>query len=128
MKKLLSAAVVFALGAAFVRAQDKPAAAAPSVREFKSVNIEVKGQKIWAPATFIVKKGERVKITLVNTAPSGVHAFAIEGYDDSAKAVVDNKDGDNTKVVEFTADKAGLFRVYCPMHAPHVGGQLLVLE
>ena len=99
----------------------------PAVREFKSINIEVKGNKIWTPAVFIVKKGERVKITLVNTAPSGVHAFAIEGYA-GTEAQVDNKEGANSKTVEFTADKAGLFRVYCPMHPPHVGGQLLVLE
>lgn len=125
MKKLLTAVILSALGAAFVMAQDK--GAAPAVREFKSVNIEVKGQKIWVPATFIVKKGEKVRITLVNTAPSGVHAFEIEGIP-GTKVAVDNKEGANTKTVEFTADKAGLYRVFCPMHAPHVGGQLLVLE
>lgn len=126
MKNLLAAAVISALGAAYVVAQDKAADAAPA-REFKSVNIEVKGQKIWVPATFIVKKGDKVRITLVNTAPSGVHAFEIDGYP-STKAAVDNKEGANSKTVEFTADKAGVFRIYCPMHAPHVGGQLLVLE
>src|SRR5690349_11267278 len=111
MKRFYTAVVLSALGAAYAVAQDKPAAA--PVREFKTVNIEVKGQKIWTPAVYIVKKGDRVKITLVNTAPSGVHAFAIEGYDEATKATVDNKEGANTKVVEFTADKAGLFRVYC---------------
>lgn len=120
---LVAFAVVAAVAAYAVEAK---APAAP-LREFKSVNIEVKGNKIWTPGVFIVKKGDRVKITLVNTAPSGVHAFAIEGYPDSA-ASVDNKEGANTKVVEFTADKAGIFRVFCPMHMPHVGGQLLVLE
>jgi nitrosocyanin len=128
MKKLLTAVILSALGAAFVMAQDKAAgSAAGAVKEFKSVNIEVKGQKIWVPGTFIVKKGDKVKITLVNTAPSGVHAFEIDGYP-STKAAVENKEGANTKTVEFTADKAGVFRVFCPMHAPHVGGQLLVLE
>ena len=125
MKNLLAAVILSALGAAYVTAQDKPAA--ENVREFKSVNIEVKGQKIWVPGTFIVKKGDKVKITLINTAPSGVHAFEIDGYP-STKAAVDNKEGANTKTVEFTADKAGVFRIWCPMHAPHVGGQLLVLE
>jgi plastocyanin len=132
MKKLLAAVAVLGLGAAYVLAQEsktgeaaKPAA--ENVREFKSVNIEVKGQKIWVPSTFIVKKGDKVKITLVNTAPSGVHAFEIEGIP-GTKVAVENKEGANSKTVEFTADKAGLFRVFCPMHAPHVGGQLLVLE
>lgn len=124
MRNLLIAA--FAAAAVAAYAVETKAPSAP-VREFKSVNIEVKGNKIWTPAVFIVKKGEKVKITLVNTAPSGVHAFAIEGYPGS-EASVDNKEGANTKVVEFTADKAGIFRVYCPIHIPHVGGQLLVLE
>lgn len=126
MKGIYAVIALLGLGAAFAVAQDKPADA--PLREFKSVNIEVKGQKIWVPSVFIVKKGDKVKIALVNTAPSGVHAFAIDGYGDAAKTTVDNKEGDNTKTIEFVADKAGLFRVYCPMHPPHVGGQLLVLE
>ncbi|MDX6770931.1 MAG: cupredoxin domain-containing protein [Elusimicrobiota bacterium] len=126
MKGLYAVVAVVGFGAALAVAQDKPAAA--PVREFKSVNIEVKGQKIWVPGTFIVKKGDKVKITLINTAPSGVHAFAIEGYEKATTVSVNNKEGDNSKTVEFTADTAGLFRVWCPMHAPHVGGQLLVLE
>lgn len=126
MKGLFTAALLAGFAATSAVAQDKPAVA--PVREFKSVNIEVKGQKIWTPGVFIVKKGDKVKITLINTAPSGVHAFAIEGYDKETSVSVNNKEGDNTKTVEFVADKAGLFRVWCPMHAPHVGGQLLVLE
>lgn len=126
MKNTIIASLALAL-AAYVVNTKALAAAAPAVREFKSVNIEVKGNKIWTPAVFIVKKGDTVKITLVNTAPSGVHAFAIAGYG-GTEAVVDNKDGANTKIVEFTADKAGIFRVFCPMHLAHVGGQLLVIE
>ncbi len=120
-------AVFLGLAVAVVAYAVETSVPVAAIREFKSVNIEVKGNKIWTPGVFIVKKGEHVKITLVNTAPSGVHAFAIEGYP-GATAAVSNREGANTKVVEFTADKAGLFRVFCPMHAPHVGGQLLVLE
>ncbi len=125
MKHILAASFVLAAAVAAHAVETKAPAAA--VREFKSVNIEVKGNKIWSPSFFVVKKGDKVKITLVNTAPSGVHAFAIEGIA-GTEASVDNKEGANTKVVEFTADKAGIFRIYCPMHAGHVGGQLLVLE
>lgn len=124
MKNLLLAAFVFA--AAAVYAVETKAPAAPT-REFKSVNIEVKGNKIWTPSFFVVKKGDKVKITLINTAPSGVHAFAIEGIA-GTEASVDNKEGANSKVVEFTAAQAGIFRIYCPIHPGHVGGQLLVLE
>ena len=123
----LSAAAALA-GDAGHAGHEAPAAAGGKVdREFKSVNIEVKGNKIWVPGTFIVKKGEKVRITLINTAPSGVHAFAIDGYP-GTEVQVDNKEGKNSKAIEFKADKAGLFRVYCPMHPPHIGGQLLVLE
>jgi nitrosocyanin len=122
---LAVAALALALGAAAVRAQSPVKAAAAPVREFKSINIETKGNKIWVPSTFIVKKGDHVKITLVNTA-AGIHAFAIDGY--PVNVQVNFADKDNTKVVEFDADKAGLFRVYCSMHPGHVGGQLLVLE
>ena len=125
MNRLLTVVLAVAFGAAVVRAQAPAKAEAGPVREFKTVNIEVKGNKIWTPSTFIVKKGDHVKITLINAA-SAIHAFAIDGYDVNVQ--VNFADKDNTKVVEFTADKAGIFRVYCSMHAGHVGGQLLVLE
>ena len=128
MKITVLASLVLAASAVHAAETKAPAApAAAAVREFKSVNIEIAGNKLWTPSVFIVKKGDKVKITLINTAPSGVHAFSIEGIP-GTEAVVNNKEGDNTKVVEFTANKAGIFRIYCPMHAPHVGGQLLVLE
>ena len=125
MKNILIAALALTAVVAAYAVETK-APSAP-VREFKSVNIEVRGNKIWTPSFFAVKKGDKVKITLINTAPSGVHAFAIEGIPGS-EASVDNKEGANSKVVEFTADKAGIFRIFCPIHPAHVGGQLLVLE
>jgi nitrosocyanin len=125
MRNIIAASFVIAVAVAAYAVETKAPAAA--VREFKSVNIEVKGNKIWTPSFFVVKKGDKVKITLINTAPSGVHAFEIEGIPGTA-ATVDNKEGANTKVVEFTADKAGIYRIFCPMHPGHVGGQLLVLE
>jgi nitrosocyanin len=126
MKRFITVVLAAAFAAAVVRAQAPAKPAAAPVREFKTVNIEVKGNKIWTPSFFVVKKGDKVKITLINTAPSGVHAFAIDGY--PVDVQVNNAEGDNTKVVQFTADKAGIFRIFCSMHAGHVGGQLLVLE
>lgn len=122
MKKIICAVLTAAACAAAVSLSAAPAA---PVKEFKSINIETKGIKIWTPSTFIVNRGDHVKITLVNIAESGVHGFAIEGYD--VKVEVNNKEGDNTKVVEFDATKPGIFRVYCQLHPGHVGGQLLVL-
>lgn len=123
--KNLFAAILAVSAAAYAVAGEAPKA---PVREFKSVNIEFKGSKVWVPATFIVKKGDEVKITLINDAPSGLHGFAIEGYEAQVKVAISNKEGENRKTVEFKADKAGLFKVYCHMHPAHVGGQLLVLE
>lgn len=123
--KNLFAALLAASAAVYALAGEAPKA---PVREFKSINLEFKGQKVWVPATFIVKKGDRVKITLINDAPSGVHGFAIEGHEEATRVQVNNKPGDNSKTVEFTAATAGLFKVYCHMHPAHVGGQLLVLE
>ena len=125
MNRLFTAVLAAALAAAVAHAEAPAKAPAAPVREFKTVNIEVKGEKVWTPSFFVVKKGDKVKITLVNLA-SGVHAFAIDGYDVNVQ--VNNAETDRTKVVEFTADKAGIFRIYCSMHAGHVGGQLLVLE
>lgn len=128
MNRLLTAALaVLVAAAAHAQAPAAKPAAAPAapVREFKTVNIEAKGNKIWTPSFFVVKKGDKVKITLINAA-SGIHAFAIDGY--PVDVQVNNAEGDNSKVVEFTADKAGIFRIFCSMHAGHVGGQLLVLE
>lgn len=124
MKTLMLVLALALSAAAVVRAEEAAKPAAP-VREFKSINIETKGNKLWVPSTFIVKKGDHVKITLVNTA-TGVHAFAIDGYPVNVQVNFAAKD--NTKVVEFDADKAGIFRIYCSMHPGHVGGQLLVLE
>jgi nitrosocyanin len=125
MNRLFTALFAVALAVVAVRAQPAAKADAAPVREFKSVNIETKGEKIWTPSFFVVKKGDHVKIKLVNLA-SAVHAFAIDGYDVNVQ--VNNAEKDNSKIVEFTADKAGIFRIYCSMHPGHVGGQLLVLE
>ena len=122
LKALLVAATVGT--GAFVCAQtgDKPAESKAATREITIVNIEYQGAKVWIPSTLIVKKGEKIKLTLVNNTPSGKHGFEIDEF--SVKVEVDK----DKKLVEFTADKAGLFRTYCQLHPGHVTGELLVLE
>lgn len=93
------------------------------IREFTSVNIQYQGSKVWVPATFIAHKGETLKINLINNAPSGKHGFSLDEY--QIRTTVYKGD---PKTVEFKADKAGIFRIYCHIHKAHVGGQLLVLE
>jgi nitrosocyanin len=102
----------------------RPVAAGAS-RSFTVVNVEYEGTKIWLPATLIVKKGEQVRIKLVNDVPSdpNQHGFAIPEF--GVAAVVTRGEPQN---VEFVADKTGLFAISCHLHPAHVGGQLLVVE
>lgn len=94
-------------------------------REITVVNIEFEGSKVWVPTTLVVKKGERVRVKLINKVKSdpNVHGFAIPDF--GIKVDVYR---DKPETVEFTADKAGLFKVWCHLHPAHIGGQLLVLE
>jgi nitrosocyanin len=101
----------------------KTAAKAENVKEFTLVNVEYEGSKIWLPGTVIVKKGDRVRIKLINNVPSGEHGFAIPEFN-----VVDKVFKGEPRSHEFVADKAGVFKMFCQIHPAHVGGQLLVIE
>ena len=101
------------------------AAMASDVKEFTEVAVEYQGTKVWIPGTIIVNKGQKVRIKLINNIPNdpNTHGFAIDEY--GIKAVVARG---TPQTVEFTADKAGVFSIYCQLHPAHVGGQLLVLQ
>jgi nitrosocyanin len=101
------------------------ARAADADRILTVVNIEYEGTKVWVPSTLIVKKGERVRVNLVNKVPSepNQHGFAISAF--GVQAVVTRGE---PQTVEFVAGKAGLFPITCHLHPAHIGGQLLVLE
>lgn len=89
------------------------------------VAVEYQGTKLWVPGTIVAHKGDRVKVSLVNKIPSDPpnHGFAIDAFD--VKEVVNRGE---PKSVEFVADKAGVFPLYCQLHPAHVGGQLIVLD
>lgn len=36
--------------------------------------------------------------------------------------------GAEEQVIEFTADKEGIFPMHCQLHPGHVGGQLVVMK
>jgi len=91
-------------------------------REFTVVNIETpQAVKIWEPPSLIVKKGDTVKIKLINKSEQE-HGYRIAGF--KVEKVVQ---GGQADTVEFTADKEGIFTVDCQLHPAHVQGQLLVL-
>ncbi len=94
-----------------------------TIRNFTSVNIQYQETNVWVPGVFIVHKGDRVQIRLINNTPSGKHGFTIDGYEISA-TVLEGK----PQTLAFTAGTAGLFSIYCQLHKAHIGGQLLVLE
>lgn len=80
------------------------------------------GVKTWIPASVFAKKGDTVTLRLLNK-----HADE-HGYEIAAFGVKEVVEGDKTKTVTFTADKAGIYPIKCQLHPAHVAGQLVVLD
>ena len=100
-------------------------AGADTHRELQAVNINYEGNNVWTPGTYVAKKGEKIRFKLFNRVKTdpNVHGFAIDEF--SVKVDVYR---DQPETVEFTANKAGVFRIWCHLHPAHLPGQLLVLE
>lgn len=94
-----------------------------AVRKFTVVNVLYEGSKMFVPSMLIVEKGEKVQIKIINKIPGDPpnHGFSIPAF--GVEEVVNSGE---SKTVEFTADKAGLFEVKCQLHPAHVHAQLLV--
>ena len=94
-----------------------------AVRKFTVVNVLYEGSKLFVPSVLIVEKGEKVQIKIINKIPGDPpnHGFSIPAF--GVEEVVNSGE---SKTVEFTADKAGLFEVKCQLHPAHVHAQLLV--
>ncbi len=91
--------------------------------ELTVVNIETpQGVKIWEPSSVVAKKGDTVKLKLINR-----HADE-HGYEIAAFGIKEVVDGNKTKDISFTATKAGIFPIKCHLHPAHVVGQLVVLD
>jgi nitrosocyanin len=85
------------------------------------VNHQFEGTKQWLPGFFKVKEGEKVNITLINNAKSGIHGFEVKEY--GVKTAV--KSGEK-KEISFIAKKKGVHIFKCHLHPTHVGGQFEV--
>ena len=64
----------------------------------------------------VVKKGDKVKITITNTA--GTHDFKIDAYNVGVETPLNVP-----TVVEFTADQVGEFEFYCSKYSHRKIGQ-----
>lgn len=97
-----------------------PAEATGVVKEFT-----VSGDNFsFVPSTITVKKGDKVKITFVNSA--GFHDFVIDEYSVASKKT----QSPTTEVLEFMADKVGSFEYYCSVGSHRAMGMkgALVVE
>ena len=87
------------------------------------VNVETpQAVKIWVPESIFAKKGDTVKLKLINKLDAE-HGFKIAAF--GVEKVVAAQAAED---VTFTADKAGIFPISCQLHPPHVSGQMVVLE
>ncbi|MFQ5975571.1 MAG: hypothetical protein ACE5J5_04575 [Candidatus Hydrothermarchaeales archaeon] len=75
---------------------------------------------IWTPRTIVVNQGDFVRLVYFGVN-GNEHKTTIEGYADE---FVLNRG--RFVEVEFTADKAGIFRITCANHKPNMNGQLVV--
>jgi heme/copper-type cytochrome/quinol oxidase subunit 2 len=91
------------------------------VREIYVINEKINEKTRYSPATFIAKKGEKVRVHIYNTTDMP-HGFSITEL--KVEATVNPKDN----VIEFIADKEGLFDVFCQYHPGHFRAQLLVIK
>jgi nitrosocyanin len=100
-------------------------AQAQSGKEVTLVNLEFEGTKMWIPGAVVVKKGDTVQLKAINNVKSEppVHGLAIDAYGIKKEVNVGKPES-----LEFKADKAGIFPIYCHLHPAHISTQLVVLE
>jgi plastocyanin len=75
----------------------------------------------WDPGVIIVNEGDVVTLEMVGINGAS-HPFTIEGYD-----ISDVVQRGHVTRVTFTADKAGIFKITCPVHSPSMEANLVVL-
>lgn len=76
------------------------------------------------PSTIKVKKGDKVKITFINS--EGFHDWVVDEFGVATKQT----QAPTTEVIEFTADKSGSFEYYCSVGSHRAMGMkgILIVE
>lgn len=93
----------------------------PAVRDIAVTSDLVSGSNRFSPSVIVAYQGDTLKLKVTNLGDKE-HGFSIDEY-----KIAEIVDKGKTNAVEITANAPGVFRVYCQLHAPHMGGQLLVL-
>lgn len=106
-------------------AEASPAAAAGPLREITLVNIKYEGTNVWVPGPIVCRKGDHVKLRLINNVKDDPAEHGLSIAEFGVQVVV--KRGEPA-TREFDATQAGIFKVSCHLHLPHVGTQIVVLE
>jgi nitrosocyanin len=114
MKKLLVLVMVAIMSVGLLTACNSSSGPTKELQVVMGENGEMK----YNPDNLVVKKGENVKITLVNKDPSVDHTFVLKDFNVNSKTV---KAG-STATVTFKADKTGTFEFVCDVPGHKDGG------
>jgi nitrosocyanin len=81
----------------------------------------VGGANVINPAKLTAHEGNTVQIKITNTANDKPHGFSIDEF-----GIKETIDQGKTTTIEFEADKAGTFKVYCQLHPTHKPAELVI--
>jgi len=81
----------------------------------------VGGANVMQPEKLTAHEGNKVQITIRNTAPDKAHGFSIDEF-----GIKETVDQGKTTTIEFDADKAGTYKVYCQLHPTHKPAELVI--
>jgi nitrosocyanin len=121
--RFFSCACVFLIalvGVGGLMRPDQAVGAMMKMKEVTLLNVELEGSKIWLPGVLVLKRGEDVKIKLINKHKDP-HGVAVDEL--KIQEVVE---GAATKEMTLKPARAGTFRLYCHLHPAHIGGQIVV--
>jgi len=101
---------------------DKPAVTITPTGEVKEFTIRESNFKL-SPSNITVNKGDLVRITVA--VDQGTHDLFVEGYDQRVNVASSGK----VQIMEFIADKSGIFKMWCEVGGHRdlgMEGQLIV--
>jgi nitrosocyanin len=81
----------------------------------------VDGANVITPAKLTAHEGNTIQIKITNTANDKAHGFSIDEF-----GIKETIDQGKTTTVEFEADKAGTFKVFCQLHPTHKPAELVI--